>query len=74
MKYIHYHGGYTLVIANVTRYQPDKLHRDRHVIYRDRLFGTFAFARNTTHPLMQKQKSQMPSLLLNKFVSQRKIK
>ena len=29
------------------RYQRDRLHRKSHVIYRDRIFGTFAFARHS---------------------------
>ena len=42
------------------RYQRDRLHRDHFLINRDRLFGTFAFARHKIQPTCKSKRAKFP--------------
>ena len=56
------------------RFQRDSLHRDNYAIFRDRAFGTFAFARHLTRRTCKSKRAKLLRyfLFISIFVRQQK--
>jgi len=52
---------YITLYSQCERIQLDRLHLDRDLLYRDRVFGTFAFARNTIHLTCKSNRAKYPN-------------